>query len=93
MALWDVETGSLIRPFDDSLITSWCMTIPVFSPDDRLAAGSNGGGPFGWPDCENSAAELLIWDIATGEVVRTIRAMNTPSWGTLSARMDVPSSA
>ncbi len=74
LELWDTETGDLIRPFDNSLITSYCMTVPVFSPDGSLVAGSNGGGSLDYSRCENgSQAELLLWDTATGEVIRTIQ--------------------
>jgi WD40 repeat protein/serine/threonine protein kinase/DNA-binding LacI/PurR family transcriptional regulator len=60
--LWDVETGDLIRTFQNH--DSWVFNVDI-SPDDRyLAASYQIGGP--------NSEIVVLYDLTTGEKVRDL---------------------
>jgi len=76
IALWDAETGRLVRHLDtDRILPNLAISPGSFSPDGRWYVASNGGGyPLGEPLAD---AELIIWDVSTGQVARTLTGYDT----------------
>jgi len=68
--LWDLQTGQQIRRFGSDLILGPELLSATFSPDGRYILSNNGGMPLSNPDEE---ANLILWDVATGEPARTFR--------------------
>ncbi len=68
--LWDLQTGHEIRRFGTDLILGPEMLSATFSPDGRTILSNNGGLPSSNPGEE---ANLILWDVATGQPIRTFR--------------------
>ncbi len=65
LILWDVETGAMIRRFDETRVV---MDI-AFSPDGRWAVTTT--GEYGSPVPAESGY-LSLWDVSTGQLVRRV---------------------
>ena len=68
--LWNLQTGQEIRRFGSDLILGPEALAATFSPDGHYILSNNGGLPLGHPGEE---ANLILWEVATGEPVRTFR--------------------
>ena len=74
--VWDTTTGEqlshLIGPFWFQLNTQFEPAGMAFSADGRFLAAAN---------ASNRPPEVLIWDVTTGRVVRSLRALRSPITG------------
>jgi len=68
--LWDLETGHEIRRFGSDLILGPDALSATFSLDGRYILSNNGAKPRANPGEE---AVLILWDVATGQPVRTFK--------------------
>jgi RNA polymerase sigma factor (sigma-70 family) len=69
--LWDAASGKQIRQLSGH--TAQVLAV-VFSPDGRLLASASGGwGNAAVPNNTPAPGEVIVWDIATGRVVATLK--------------------
>ncbi|MBN1200539.1 MAG: protein kinase [Anaerolineae bacterium] len=67
ITLWDLSTGEVIRHFTSDETLGTFNPSMAFTPDGRTFLSGNGGG---WPFSEGDS-KLLLWDVETGEIIRT----------------------
>ncbi len=69
--LWDVASGKEVR----KLIGNTAQVLSVaFSPDGKLLASASGGwGNASVPNDTPAPGEVIVWDVATGRVVATLK--------------------
>ena len=71
--LWDSQTGQLIRTYDD-------YGAPVnqiaISPDGKYLAAIGQG-----KESTSSLPDVMLWDVESGDYLRTLGTMNDRSWG------------
>jgi len=82
--LWDLETGQELRHFGRDLIVGPEMLAAAFTPDGRSILSNNGGGAANDPEAKPN---LILWDVATGRPVRTLRG-HTAMVGRLAVSPD-----
>jgi WD40 repeat protein/serine/threonine protein kinase len=68
--LWDLQTGQEVRRFGPDLVLGPEALSAAFSPSGRYILSNNGGLPN---NQRGEEANLILWDVATGEPVRTFR--------------------
>ncbi|MBN1680705.1 MAG: protein kinase [Anaerolineae bacterium] len=69
--LWDLKTGEMIRRFGEDHILSPHSLSVAFSPDGQTVLSNNGGRSVLAEFPEDEEANLILWDVSTGEPVRT----------------------
>jgi len=68
LILWNWQTGAEVRRFEGQNDVVYSV---AFSPDGRqLLSGSGPSGPFSKSSGEN---DLVLWDVASGAIVRRLR--------------------
>ncbi|MCA9915330.1 MAG: WD40 repeat domain-containing protein, partial [Anaerolineae bacterium] len=72
--LWDVETGEMLRRFGEGMLLSEHFLAAAFTPDGKMLLSTNGGLPRA---VEGHEANLILWDVETGEPLRIFRGHTT----------------
>jgi WD40 repeat protein len=72
LSLWDVTTGKEIRSFYGARDFSYVQSV-AFAPDGRTALSGSWTKDPNCPGemCESEDGRLLLWDVATGKLVRS----------------------
>jgi RNA polymerase sigma factor (sigma-70 family) len=69
--LWDAASGKEIRNLTGNTVE---VLSVAFSPDGRLLASASGGwGNASLPNNTPAPGEVIVWDVATGKIVATLR--------------------
>ncbi len=72
--LWDLQTGEMLRRFGEGMLLSEHFLAAAFTPDGRMLLSNNGGLPRA---VEGHEANLILWDVETGEPLRIFRGHTT----------------
>ncbi|GIK62399.1 MAG: hypothetical protein BroJett018_01930 [Chloroflexota bacterium] len=75
--LWNLADGTEIKRFEAGV--KWVLTV-TFTPDGKRFV-SGGGDNLNNADFSPDSTELVLWDIASGEIVRRFEGHQKPVWG------------
>lgn len=70
--IWDVMTGERLQTLDPSAFTGDLGIVADYTPDGAYLLSSSGGDP-----ALGQTADLILWDLASGEPVRTFAGHRT----------------